>query len=148
MHTLRGLRLDLRLIDHGKAITQAAVVPLARHALDAMRAMRTVIRDRRRAIGSSSTGRGGGIEELVRLVSSIPQAADVTTVDAAVQVRATTVAVMSNQREAVTQTSRSRQSRSSTANMMRSRLFHQTRGAMLVIACHTGLVISQSADSR
>jgi hypothetical protein len=80
----------LRLIDHGKAITHAAVVPLARHALDAMRAMRTVIRDRRRAIGSSSTGRGGGIEELVRLVSSIPQAADVTTVDAAVQVRATT----------------------------------------------------------
>jgi hypothetical protein len=46
------------------------------------------------------------------------------------------------------QESRSRQPRSSTASMMRSRLFHQTRGAMLFMACNTGLVINQSADKR
>jgi hypothetical protein len=34
------------------------------------------------------------------------------------------------------------------ASMMRSRLFHQTRGAMLFMACTTGLVINQSADKR
>jgi hypothetical protein len=46
------------------------------------------------------------------------------------------------------QASKSRQPRSSTASMMRSRLFHQTRGGMLLMACHMGRVISQSTEIR
>src|SRR5215813_8298524 len=46
------------------------------------------------------------------------------------------------------QISSSRQPRSSTANRMRSRLFHQITGGMLFAACQTGVVICQSTDKR
>ena len=41
-----------------------------------------------------------------------------------------------------------RQSRSSTASMMRSRWLHQIQAPRFAVACQTGVVICQSAESR